>query len=68
MGYTILLAEREVSLKEELKQEIEASIAKLLEKYTNEELRSELYKLFRVPPFVLTRDNELLFLSPLEYN
>lgn len=68
MGYTLLLEEKEVSLKEELRQEIEASVSKLLTRYTNEEIRSELYKLFRVPPFVITRENEVVFLNTLEYN
>lgn len=68
MGYTKLLQKREQDIREDLKQEIEASIVKLLKNYSNEEVRNGLYKLFRVPPFVLTRDNELVFIDPLEYN
>jgi len=47
----------------DLKQNLQDYIDEKLERCSPYELRNELYKIFRTPPFVITKDKKVIFIG-----
>lgn len=56
-----------ISIPVDKQQEFEAELLDLLLGFDNQEIRNEIYKVYRIPPFVLTSENEVVFTGECEF-